>query len=93
MHELKTYLAIIPNENLDLFDNALDRISHLSTKRQGRRLSTIIPMPTKTTYEVALTNEEASVLALSCPGIYALYTEKVMSESIVEYMSDKSCTL
>jgi hypothetical protein len=89
MQELKTYLAIIPNENCDQFDTALDRISYASDKRQGRRLATIIPMATKTTYEVALTDEEASVLALSCPGIYAHYTEKIISESIVEYMRDK----
>jgi len=44
----------------------------------------------KTTYEVALSDEEAAVLALSCPGIYAHYTEKRISESMVEYMNE--CT-
>jgi hypothetical protein len=43
-------------------------------------------MTERSVYEVALTDEEAAVLALSCPGIYAYYTEKVMSESKIEYM-------
>ena len=90
MQELKTYLAIIPNEFLHQFDIALDRISHQSNVRPGSRLTTIIPMATKTTYEVALTDEEAAVLALSCTGIYAHYTEKRISESIIEYMDE--CT-
>jgi hypothetical protein len=88
MQELKTYLAIIPNEFLHQFDVVLDRISHQSNVRPGSRLTTIIPMLEKTTYEVALTDEEAAVLALSCPGLYAHYTEKRISESIVEYMDE-----
>ena len=85
---MKTYLAIIPNEFIRQFDIALDRISHQSNVRPGSRLTTIIPMHEKTTYEVALTDEEAAVLALSCPGIYAHYTEKRISESMVEYMDE-----
>jgi len=89
MQELKTYLAIIPNEFADQFDIVLDRISHQSNVRPGSRLSTIIPMATKITFEVALTDEEAAVLALSCPGEYAHYTEKRITESKIEYMADK----
>jgi len=90
MQELKTYVAIIPNEYTDQFDIVLDRISHQSNVRPGSRLTTIIPMAAKTTYEVFLTDEEAAVLALSCTGIYAHYTEKRISESIIEYMDE--CT-
>lgn len=89
MQELKTYIAVIPNEYLDHFDAVLDRLSHQSDLRPGSRLSTIIPMDTKTTYEVALTDEEAAILALSCTGIYAHYTEKRITESKIEYMLDK----
>jgi pheromone shutdown protein TraB len=90
MQELKTYLAIIPNEFLHQFDIALDRISHQSGVRPGSRIETIIPMATKTTYEVALTDEEAAVLALSCNGIYAHYTEKKITESMIEYVNENT---
>jgi len=88
MQELKTYVAIIPNEFVDQFDIVLNRISHQSNVRPGSRLSTIIPMLEKTTYEVALTDEEAAVLALSCTGIYAHYTEKRITESMIEYIDE-----
>jgi hypothetical protein len=87
MQELKNYIAIIPNEHADQFDIALHRISHQSKIREGSRLKTIIPSSRQTTYEVALSEEEASVIALSCPGKYEYYTEDRMSESINEYVN------
>ena len=89
MNTLKTYIAIVPTEFTDQFYTILDRIGHQSNIRQGNRLSTIIPMRENVTYEVALSDDEAIVLKLSCPGIYAYYTEKKITESMIEYTADK----
>lgn len=85
MYELKTYVAIIPNQFLDLFDIVLNRISNESNVKPGNRLSTIIQLNGRTVYEVSLTDEEASVIALSCAGTYVHYSEKIMTESKIEY--------
>ena len=90
MQELKTYLAIIPYEFVFQFATVLDRISLQSNVRQGSRIETIIPMPTKTTYQVSLTDEEAIMIALSCPGIYEYCTEGKISESMAEYIDEST---
>lgn len=90
MHTLRNYLATIQNEDRDLFDTVLSRISHQSNIRPGNRLSTIIPMAEKTTYEVAISEEEASVLALSCPGMYVYYSDNAREEFIIDYINE--CT-
>lgn len=90
MHELQQYLATIQNQDRDLFDDVLRSISHQSGVRSGNRLSSIIPMDEKTVYEVALTVEEAVVLALACPGEYVYYTDSHINNAITDYMDEIS---
>lgn len=88
MQEFKIYLALILNEDCDQFDIVLDRLSHQSGLKPGARLATVVPMRTKTLYEVSLTVEEACALALSCPGEYKFYEEDKKRLFMVAYLSE-----
>lgn len=90
MQELKKYIVTIQNENCDLFDRVLDGIKLRSDSYHRSRLSTIVPMNTKTAYEVSLTVEEAVIMVLSCPGECRDCNEEVLSNIIQDY-TDEVC--
>ena len=90
MPEFKTYIAIIQSGDYDLFDTVLDCIKLHSGMYEKSRLMSIIPMDTKTVYEVSLTEEEAVVLTLSCPGEYSNHTEATMNQHSEEYVNDRN---
>jgi hypothetical protein len=88
MQELKKYIAVIQNKDADHFDIVLAKLSLRSNIRVGNRLTTIIPAREQTTYEVALSDEEACLLALSCPGRYEYFSDDKISESINQFMKE-----
>ena len=70
--ELKSYLAIIPNEYRDEFDKVLNHLSCESNVRSNRRITSIYPLTTVTGYEVDLSDDEALIMKLSVPGQFNL---------------------
>ena len=86
MDNLKTFLATIPNENRDQFDIALDRISNESGVRVGSRLSYIQPSDKNTIYEVSLSDNELTIMKLSCPGVYTRYNRK---NGVITFIEEK----
>lgn len=67
---LKVYIAIIPEGDLDRFDEVLNRLSTNSNVRPNRRIGAIIPAEGRSLYSVKLLDNEVTIMKLSVRGEY-----------------------